>query len=187
MAAACDGAIDTDNSSWYERYVWPARTGHAENHPNEWCWAEQVTDALLDVKRAADKGPADPAFLKERTCRILSAATIAANAPASGKLAKKHRALARRICHRIDDYLAFARDPTIPFTNNVASPVDPNAPKAPKGPLRPLRLRRPRRPHLPCPSLLSWPPPRGPRARKTRPTARRRRSPRHSRKSPRRC
>jgi transposase len=37
-----------------------------------------------------------------------------------GVLGRRHRALARRIRRRIDDYLRFATDPRVPFDNNPA-------------------------------------------------------------------
>jgi transposase len=54
---------------------------------------------------------------------IVSAALIGASAEASrppGAVGRRHRALARRIRRRLDDYLRFATDPRIPFDNNPA-------------------------------------------------------------------
>ena len=86
-----------------------------------WCWADQVTRALLALHHAATANPdhpVDQATITEQTYRIRHA-LLAATHP-SGKLGQKHRALARRIGRRIDDYLKFAHDPDIPFTNNAA-------------------------------------------------------------------
>lgn len=93
---------------------------------NGWCWARQATDAPLDLKahvqtaHAAGRAP-DPHVLAEATGRIRHAATIAAaDHSRSGKLADKHRALARRIRDRLGDYLRFTTNPAIPFDNNAA-------------------------------------------------------------------
>jgi hypothetical protein len=53
---------------------------------------------------------------------IVSAALIGASADAGppGPVGRRHRALARRIRRRIDDYLRFATDPRVPFDNNPA-------------------------------------------------------------------
>jgi len=58
--------------------------------------------------------------LTARTRAIIDAASIAAADASSGKLAAKHRALARRIQGRHPDYLAFTTSPHIPFDNNLA-------------------------------------------------------------------
>jgi transposase len=92
-----------------------------------WCWADQARRALLDLKTAVDTAHAtstatlDPAILAHHTRLIRDAAAIAANDHThSGKLADKHRALARRIRDRLTDYLRFATDFTVPFDNNPA-------------------------------------------------------------------
>ena len=90
-----------------------------------WCWARQVTDSLLHIKdhaetaHAAGRQPSRAVLAKHRQ-RIRDAATIAAAGTTPGKLADKHRALARRIRDRLPAYLAFASDPDIPFDNNAA-------------------------------------------------------------------
>ncbi|HEY2764795.1 MAG TPA: IS66 family transposase [Pseudonocardiaceae bacterium] len=92
-----------------------------------WCWAEQARRALLELKTAVDQAKAagqvslDAALLDRHTRLIRHAATIAAadHAP-TGTLADKHRALARRIRDRLEDYLRFATDFTVPFDNNPA-------------------------------------------------------------------
>jgi hypothetical protein len=88
---------------------------------NTWCWAERVTDSLLALhaaSRATPGQPADPDLLATHTHRI-RAALQAPDHPA-GKLGNKHRALARRIDRRMNEYLKFAVNPDVPFTNNAA-------------------------------------------------------------------
>ena len=50
---------------------------------------------------------------------LIRHALLAATHPA-GALGRKHRALARRIHQRETDYLKFAHNPAVPFTNNTA-------------------------------------------------------------------
>src|SRR5664280_617755 len=86
-----------------------------------WCWADQVSDALLALNHAitANPGrPVDPATLDLHSRRIKDA--IAAATHPDGALGRRHRALARRISRRLADYLTFARNPQVPFTNNGA-------------------------------------------------------------------
>jgi transposase len=92
-----------------------------------WCWAAQARTALLDLKAAVDTATAagqtslDPAILNHHARLIRDAATIAAtDHTRPGALAGKHRALARRIRNRHNDYLRFATDFTVPFDNNPA-------------------------------------------------------------------
>lgn len=92
-----------------------------------WCWADQTRRALLDLKTAVDQanttGQAnlEPTFLHEQTRLIRDAATIATHDQTHhSPLARKHRALARRLRHRLGDYLRFATDLTVPFDNNPA-------------------------------------------------------------------
>jgi transposase len=92
-----------------------------------WCWASQARTGLLDLKTAVEQATAaghtslDPAVLDHHTRLIHNAATIAASDRThTGTLAAKHRALARRIRDRIEDYLRFAADFTVPFDNNPA-------------------------------------------------------------------
>lgn len=92
----------------------------------DWCWAEQVTDALLDLKTAVDTARAagtavDPQVLNRQTRLIVHAATLAAADDSDpSALGRKFRALARRIRDRHGDYLAFAANPLVPFDNNGA-------------------------------------------------------------------
>jgi transposase len=91
--------------------------------PDGWCWAGQVIDALLALKAITDTGALpDPAALDTQRRLIVSAALIGAAADTSppGAVGRRHRALARRITRRIEDYLRFATDRRVPFDNNPA-------------------------------------------------------------------
>jgi transposase len=91
--------------------------------PAGWCWATQVIDALLALKAITDTGTLpDPDVLAAQRRLIVSAALIGASAEAGppGVLGRRHRALARRIRRRLDDYLRFATDLRVPFDNNPA-------------------------------------------------------------------
>jgi hypothetical protein len=91
-------------------------------------WARQAIDALLALNeaagaaRAAGKPAVDPETREEHEdwYRKAAAAGIALNAGRSGKLQQKRHALATRMQAREDDYLRFARDLRVPFTNNAA-------------------------------------------------------------------
>ncbi|MEC3974276.1 IS66 family transposase [Amycolatopsis sp. H20-H5] len=93
-----------------------------------WCWATQVTDALLELKKlvatAIDSGIQHiDAVLAARQTRLLrTAARLGArqNHARSTKIMAKHHALARRILDRHDDYLWFTTDFRVPFDNNAA-------------------------------------------------------------------
>jgi transposase len=91
--------------------------------PDGWCWAEQIIDALLALKASTDTGalPA-PEVLAARRRLIVSAALIGASPEAGppGAVGRRHRALARRIRRRLEDYLRFATDLSVPFDNNPA-------------------------------------------------------------------
>src|SRR4051812_15265429 len=91
--------------------------------PGGWCWAAQVIDALLALKAITDTGTLpDPDTLAAHRRLIVSAALIGASAEASppGPVGRRHRALARRIRRRLEDYLRFAIDLRVPFDNNAA-------------------------------------------------------------------
>jgi len=91
--------------------------------PAGWCWATQVIDALLGLKAITDTGTLpDPDVLAGQRRLIVSAALIGATGEVSppGVLGRRHRALARRVRRRIDDYLRFATDLVVPFDNNAA-------------------------------------------------------------------
>jgi transposase len=91
-------------------------------------WAQQAIDALLaldqaaEAARAAGKSAIDPEALKDHEgwYRKAAATGIALNAGRHGKLQEKRHALATRMQGREDDYLRFARDLRVPFTNNAA-------------------------------------------------------------------
>jgi transposase len=89
--------------------------------PTAWCWADQVSRALLALHHAAAANPDQPVpahLIAQHTTAIRHALLIATH-PA-GAIGRKHRALARRINKRETDYLKFAHNPAIPFTNNPA-------------------------------------------------------------------
>jgi transposase len=91
--------------------------------PAEWCWAQQVIDALLALKAVTDTGALPSAEVLGASRRlIVSAALIGAAAQDTppGAVGRRHRALARRIHRRLEDYLRFATDPRVPFDNNPA-------------------------------------------------------------------
>jgi transposase len=94
---------------------------------SSWCWASQAQTGLLDLKTAVEAAKTaghaslDPAIVDHHARLIHDAAIIAAaDYTHTGALAAKHRALARRIRDRHEDYLRFAADFTIPFDNNPA-------------------------------------------------------------------
>src|SRR3954471_12049839 len=90
--------------------------------PAGWCWAQQVIDALLALKAVTDTGALPSAEVLGASRRlIVPAAWIgAARAPPPGAVGRRHRALARRIHRRLEDYLRFATDARVPFDNNPA-------------------------------------------------------------------
>jgi transposase len=91
-------------------------------------WAQQAIDALLCLNEAAEAArTAGQAAISAETrkkhedwYRQAAATGIALNAGRQGKLQKKRHALATRMKDREGDYLRFARDLRIPFTNNAA-------------------------------------------------------------------
>lgn len=89
-----------------------------------WCWATQITESLLALKTAADTADGDSldhAVLAGHTRLIRAAAVLGADDHTQpGRLGAKHRALARRIRDRLDDYLYFTTNPAVPFDNNAA-------------------------------------------------------------------
>src|SRR4051794_28775647 len=91
--------------------------------PAGWCWAQQIIDALLALKAVTDTGALPSAEVLGASRRlIVSAALIGAAARGAppGAVGRRHRALARRIHRRLEDYLRFATDPRVPFDNNPA-------------------------------------------------------------------
>jgi transposase len=91
-------------------------------------WAQQAIDALLalneaaEAARAAGKTAMDPEILAENEdwYRKAAATGIALNAGRKSKLQGKRHALATRMQAREGDYLRYARDLRVPFTNNAA-------------------------------------------------------------------
>jgi transposase len=92
----------------------------------QWCWAAQAAEAITSMQKLVaeaitDRQDAvDPAALARQVTLYRSAALIGASQTAarSGKLMKKHNALARRLLDRQDDYLRFTRDFRAPPDNN---------------------------------------------------------------------
>jgi hypothetical protein len=77
---------------------------------------------------------------------IASAALIGTSAAVTppGAVGRRHRALARRIRRRLDDYLRFATDLRVPFDNNQA---ERDIRSGHRGQARPPALRRAHRTH----------------------------------------
>ena len=92
----------------------------------QWCWAAQAADALTRMQALASEAiaqgrdAAGPAALAAQMHSYRSAVLLGARETAarSGKLMKKHHALARRLLDRQDDYLRFTADWRIPADNN---------------------------------------------------------------------
>jgi hypothetical protein len=95
-----------------------------------WCWAAQAADALTTMQALVSEAIAqgrdalDPAALAAQIHSYRSAVLLGARQTAarSGKLMKKHHALARRLLDRQGDYLRFTADWRIP-----ADTTAPNA------------------------------------------------------------
>ncbi len=102
-------------------------TAAAELTPGQ-AWPGQATNALLQLKAAADTARAaagtaiDPGLLAEQTGLFRQAALVAIkdHQNETSKTSRKLTALARRMRDRIDDYLRFAVDLRSPFDNNAA-------------------------------------------------------------------
>jgi transposase len=94
-------------------------------------WARQAIDALTELTQAADAARAaghrtiDAAVLEKhsRWFRDAADAGIALNAARRSVLQKKRHALATRMAARAGDYLRFAHDLRVPFSNNEAEQV----------------------------------------------------------------
>ena len=92
----------------------------------DWCWATQAADALVAMQRLVDQAitagadAVDPDALDTQVRLYRSAAQIGITQTAarSGKLMRKHHALAHRLLDRQDDYLRFTTDWRIPPDNN---------------------------------------------------------------------
>ncbi len=87
-----------------------------------WCWAQQIIDSLLALKDLADANPSPvpTTSLIHHRQLITHAARIALTTSPPGTVGNKHRALARRVIQRIEDYLRFAINPKVPWDNNAA-------------------------------------------------------------------
>jgi transposase len=91
-------------------------------------WAQQAIDALLALNEAAEAAraagqaviDAETRTKHEDWYRQAAETGMALNAARSGKLQQKRHALATRMKDREGDYLRFARDLRVPFTNNAA-------------------------------------------------------------------
>jgi transposase len=91
-------------------------------------WAQQAIDALLALNEAAEAAraagqaaiSAEARKEHEDWYRQAAAAGIALNAARQGKLQQRRHALASRMKDREADYLRFARDLRVPFSNNAA-------------------------------------------------------------------
>ncbi len=96
--------------------------------PRDFDWARQAADALLDLKTLvedtviAGSDHVEENDLDRHALLLRSAATygLEHNQDLDGKLAAKHRALARRLLARQADYVRFANDLRVPFDNNPA-------------------------------------------------------------------
>lgn len=91
-------------------------------------WAQQAIDALLALNEAAEAARAagqdaiapEARQKHEDWYRQAAATGVALSAARQGKLQQKRHALATRMRDREADYLRFARDLRVPFTNNPA-------------------------------------------------------------------
>jgi transposase len=102
-------------------------TGVIDTAPETtWCWASQVTDAIVAMQTlvtdaiAAGAKALDPDALATQIQRYHSAAQlgITQTAARSSAVMRKHHALARRLIDRQDDYLRFTPDWRVPADNN---------------------------------------------------------------------
>jgi transposase len=91
----------------------------------DWCWATQAGDALVAMQKLVAEAIAagaavDPDALDKHVRLYRSAAQIGLTQTAArtGKVMRKHHALARRLRDRQDDYLRFTSDWRIPPDNN---------------------------------------------------------------------
>jgi transposase len=92
----------------------------------DWCWATQAADTLVAMQKlvaeaiAAGVDALDPDVLDTQVRLYRSAVRIGATQTAArtGKVMRKHHALARRLRDRQVDYLRFTTDWRIPPDNN---------------------------------------------------------------------
>ena len=106
--------------------VLPVRPGHPEAASFDYVRHGTTTlFAALEVAtgKVTDTGALpDSDVLATHHRAIISAALIGTHDGITppGAVGRRHRALARRIRRRLDDYLRFATDPRVPFDNNPA-------------------------------------------------------------------
>src|SRR3954470_9235220 len=119
--ALCNAHLLRELIAVSDHYIAHPRPSSGEV-PAGWCWATQVIDALLALKAVTDTGALPSAEVLGASRRlIVSAALIgAAQGAPPGAVGRRHRARARRIHRRPQDYLRFATDPRVPFDNNPA-------------------------------------------------------------------
>jgi hypothetical protein len=91
-----------------------------------WVWSDQAAWSLLQVKAACDRsgdGLCPPGLLESHRHLMFSAAQVAAMWDRSppGQVGAKHRAVARRVVRRLDDYLRFAVTPGVGFDKELVS------------------------------------------------------------------
>lgn len=92
----------------------------------EWCWADQAADALVAMQKlvtkavaaGADTVDADALDKQVQLYRSAAQIGITSTAARTGKVMKKHNALAHRLLDRQHDYLRFTNDWRIPPDNN---------------------------------------------------------------------
>lgn len=117
--ALCNAHLLRDLQQVLDCYPQPA-AGQA-------AWARQAIDALIMLRdlaaaAAVTAKPVDPARRKHLQARFTSAAVdgMRHNGLRRTKIEARHNALAKRMLDRAGDYLRFAYDPTVPFSNNAA-------------------------------------------------------------------
>jgi len=95
--------------------------------PADAAWARQGIDALVTLNDLAQRAASDgrPVNARQRAgliARYTSAAAegIRLNGQRRTKIEARHNALAKRMFDRAGDYLRFAHDPKVAFTNNSA-------------------------------------------------------------------
>lgn len=120
--ALCNAHVLRELIAVVDHYTAHPQAG-GDGVPADWCWASQVIDALLALKKITDTGALpDADTLQAHRRLIISAALVGVSAETgpTGALGRRHRALARRIRRRLADYLRFATDLRVPFDNNQA-------------------------------------------------------------------
>jgi len=99
--------------------------------PADAAWTRQGIDALLQLNDTAERAriAGRPINARRRAglaARYTSAAAegIRLNHRRRTKIEARHNALARRMLDRAGDYLRFAHDPKVPFTNGMAEALN---------------------------------------------------------------